>query len=174
VRGTTITVEDLFFNVVIRRKAMKSANEEYHRCLDIMLRYSIHFAGISFTCKKAGAGTPDLHTQSGASKLDNIRLSFGSAVGNEVLPLEGRLDTLNCSFSGLCSNANFNMKKFVFILFINNRLVESTSLRSAIDSVYSKYLPKLTHPFVYLALDIAAHSIDVNVHPTKREVRFLS
>jgi DNA mismatch repair ATPase MutL len=58
----------------------------------------------------------------------------------------------------------------VLILFINHRLVESSSLRAAVDAAYAKYLPKHTHPFVYLALQIAPHNIDVNVHPTKREV----
>ncbi|MGH0119329.1 UNVERIFIED_CONTAM: hypothetical protein FKN15_002132 [Acipenser sinensis] len=55
----------------------------------------------------------------------------------------------------------------------NDRLVESSALKKAIEAVYAAYLPKNTHPFLYLSLEIAPHNIDVNVHPTKHEVHFL-
>lgn len=65
------------------------------------------------------------------------------------------------------------MKKGTFLLFINHRLVESSSLKKAIDTVYAAYLPKNSHPFLYLSLEISPQNIDVNVHPTKHEVHFL-
>lgn len=58
-----------------------------------------------------------------------------------------------------------------FILFINDRLVESSSIKKAIESAYRDVLPKNTHPFVYLAITLPRQHVDVNVHPTKREVR---
>lgn len=63
-----------------------------------------------------------------------------------------------------------SLKKSHFILFINQRLVDCPSLKKACEYVYSLYLPKHTHPFVYLSLELPPHTIDVNVHPTKREV----
>ncbi|XP_027632604.1 DNA mismatch repair protein Mlh1 isoform X2 [Tupaia chinensis] len=75
--------------------------------------------------------------------------------------------------SGYISNANYSVKKCIFLLFINHRLVESTSLRKAIETVYAAYLPKNTHPFLYLSLEISPQNVDVNVHPTKHEVHFL-
>ncbi|XP_048072240.1 DNA mismatch repair protein Mlh1 isoform X4 [Ursus arctos] len=75
--------------------------------------------------------------------------------------------------NGYISNANYSVKKCIFLLFINHRLVESTSLRKAIETVYAAYLPKNTHPFLYLSLDISPQNVDVNVHPTKHEVHFL-
>jgi hypothetical protein len=69
---------------------------------------------------------------------------------------------------------NFNIKKAIFILFINNRLVDNSDLRKAMDMVYAPYLPKGQHSFVYLKMDIPPEDIDVNVHPTKREVKFLN
>jgi DNA mismatch repair protein MLH1 len=114
-----------------------------------------YFSLVTFrSCKKQGASSPDLHTQPGASRLDNIRVSFGAAVAKELLSFQGDLPRLDCQYSGICSNANYNMKKLVLILFINHRLVECTPLRSAIDSVYATYLPKHTHPFVYLSLQV--------------------
>ncbi|XP_074844270.1 DNA mismatch repair protein Mlh1 isoform X3 [Carettochelys insculpta] len=74
---------------------------------------------------------------------------------------------------GYISNANYSVKKCIFLLFINHRLVESTALRKAIETVYAAYLPKSTHPFLYLSLEIAPQNVDVNVHPTKHEVHFL-
>ncbi|XP_053786191.1 DNA mismatch repair protein Mlh1 isoform X2 [Desmodus rotundus] len=74
---------------------------------------------------------------------------------------------------GYISNANYSVKKCIFLLFINHRLVESTALRKAIETVYAAYLPKNTHPFLYLSLEISPQNVDVNVHPTKHEVHFL-
>ncbi|KAA0158711.1 hypothetical protein FNF31_05237 [Cafeteria roenbergensis] len=77
------------------------------------------------------------------------------------------------AFSGLVSNANYSMKRRVFILFINGRLVDCPPIRKAVEAVFSDYLPKGTHPWVYLRLDLPGDAVDVNVHPTKREVHFL-
>ncbi|ELK33343.1 DNA mismatch repair protein Mlh1 [Myotis davidii] len=74
---------------------------------------------------------------------------------------------------GYISNANYSVKKCIFLLFINHRLVESASLKKAIETVYAAYLPKNTHPFLYLSLEISPQNVDVNVHPTKHEVHFL-
>lgn len=90
-------------------------------------------------------------------------------------PLKLKMATLlpPCRLPGLVSNANHAAKKMVFLLFINKRLVESTVLRRAVEEVYAPYLPKHTHPFAYLSLRLPPASLDVNVHPTKREVHLV-
>ena len=75
---------------------------------------------------------------------------------------------------GLVSNANYNGKKTTFLLFINHRSVESTAIKRAIEQTYSSFLPKGGKAFVYLSLTIDPIRVDVNVHPTKREVAFLN
>lgn len=70
----------------------------------------------------------------------------------------------------MCVHVPHSLKKSHFILFINHRLVDCPSLKKACEYVYSLYLPKHTHPFVYLSLEMPPQNLDVNVHPTKREV----
>ncbi|KAF9967951.1 DNA mismatch repair protein, partial [Mortierella alpina] len=166
--------EDLFYNVPTRRKALKNAAEEYNRILDIVNRYAIHNAGVSFTCRKVGSNTPDVHTTTSATVVDNIRQIYGSAVANELLSLEQSYPIYPLKVKGWISNANYSVKKFAFLLFINHRSVDSPAIRKAIESVYATYLPKNTHPWVYLSLEMDPKNVDVNVHPTKREVHFMN
>jgi len=74
----------------------------------------------------------------------------------------------------LISNVNIGgLSRLNLLLFINHRLVDSTAIRKSIEMVYGAYLPKGTHPFAYLSLEINPKNVDVNVHPTKHEVHFL-
>ncbi len=77
------------------------------------------------------------------------------------------------SVDGKVTNANYSNKKAIYIIFINNRLVECASIRRTIENVYTGILPKHMHPFVYLSIQMPPQHIDVNVHPTKKEVHFL-
>ncbi|XP_076985942.1 DNA mismatch repair protein Mlh1 [Tamandua tetradactyla] len=172
-QGTQITVEDLFYNIATRRKALKNPGEEYGKILEVVGRYSIHNSGISFSVKKQGETVADVRTLPNATTVDNIRSIFGNAVSRELIEVGCEDKTLAFKMNGYISNANYSVKKCIFLLFINHRLVESTSLRKAIETVYAAYLPKNTHPFLYLSLEISPQNVDVNVHPTKHEVHFL-
>ncbi|XP_075068728.1 DNA mismatch repair protein Mlh1 [Mixophyes fleayi] len=172
-QGTQITVEDLFYNVSTRRKALKSPSEEHARIVEVVSRYAIHNSGIGFSVKKQGETMADVRTLSNASTVDNIRTIFGNSVSRELIEVGCEDAKLAFKMKGYVTNANYSMKKCIFLLFINARLVESTALKKAIETVYSAYLPKNTHPFLYLSLDIAPQNVDVNVHPTKHEVHFL-
>ncbi|XP_075777906.1 DNA mismatch repair protein Mlh1 isoform X2 [Pelodiscus sinensis] len=172
-QGTQITVEDLFYNVTTRRKALRNPSEEYAKILEVVSRYAIHNSGISFSVKKQGDTMADVRTLSNASTVDNIRSIFGNAVSRELIEVGCEDGKLAFKMKGYVTNANYSVKKCIFLLFINHRLVESTALRKAIETVYAAYLPKSTHPFLYLSLEIAPQNVDVNVHPTKHEVHFL-
>ncbi|XP_053476662.1 DNA mismatch repair protein Mlh1 isoform X1 [Ictalurus furcatus] len=172
-QGTLISVEDLFYNVQTRRKALKSPSDEYSRIVEVVSRYAIHNSGKSFTVKKQGEMVADVKTFANASVLDNIRVLFGVALSREMMEVGCEDQKLAFKLKGYISNANYSVKKCILILFINHRLVESCALKKAIETVYTAYLPKNTHPFLYLSLEIAPHNVDVNVHPTKHEVHFL-
>ncbi|KAJ3350508.1 DNA mismatch repair protein [Allomyces javanicus] len=172
-QGTLIQVEQLFYNVRNRLKAMKPANEEYHLVLDVVARYAVHNAQVAVSLRKAGAGSvADVATTAGGTPTDKIKIVYGAAVAKELLSID---DTVahDCKMTALVTNPNYSTKKFTFLLFINNRLVESPKLKRALDALYAPFMPKGMHPFVYLALTLPPHKVDVNVHPTKQHVQFL-
>jgi DNA mismatch repair protein MLH1 len=108
-----------------------------------------------------------------ATTIDRIRHIHNSSVANELIRIESSNDRWAFKAEGWMSNANYSVKKTTFLLFINHRSVESTAIKKAIEQTYSTFLPKGGHPFIYLSLEIEPDRVDVNVHPTKREVNFL-
>lgn len=172
--GTQITVEDLFFSIPTRRSAFRSASDEFNKIIDMVGRYAIHCKNVGFTCKKSGESTNNLAVSPQATTIDRIRQIYGSNVANELIGFETSDDRWGFKADGLVTNANYHIKKTTFLLFINHRSVESTAIKKAIEQTYSNYLPKGGHPYVYLSLEIDPARVDVNVHPTKREVHFLN
>eukprot|EP00794_Sanderia_malayensis_P005440 gene5440-6119_t len=171
--GTQIFVEDLFYNVSIRRNALKSASEEHAKITDVLSKYAIHNHGVSFILKKYGETIADVRTLAKSSMVDNIKGIYGPSIARELLEVGVSDDKLCFEMNGYISNANFSVKKCIFLLFINNRLVDSSNLRKSIEMVYANYLPKDKHPFIYMSIKILCSNIDVNIHPTKHEVHFL-
>ena len=114
-----------------------------------------------------------ISTSASASTIDRIRHIHGSAVANELVQLHVTDPRLGFSAEGWTSNANYHVKRTTILLFINHRAVESTAIKKAVEQVYSVFLPKGGHPFIYISLDIDPKRVDVNIHPTKREVHFL-
>ncbi|XP_004345130.2 DNA mismatch repair protein MLH1 [Capsaspora owczarzaki ATCC 30864] len=173
-KGTIITVEDLFYNISTRRKALKSPAEEHAKIVDVVGKYAIHNSGVSFTLKKHGETTAaDVRTAAGGTRIDAVRAIYGAQVARELLELDGTEPKLDLVVKGLVSNADYSMPRGTFIFFINHRLVDCPSIRKAIETVYAAYLPKKTFPFVYLSLLMPGQNVDVNIHPTKKEVHFL-
>ena len=152
---------------------MKSPGEEFAKIADVVSKYAIHNSGVAFTLKKQGENMAAVRTASGASILDNIRTIYGTTVARELLEVNCENQRFAFKMHGYISNANYSVKKLQFLLFINHRLVDSSAMRKAIESLYEAYLPKNSHPFVYLSLEISPSNVDVNVHPTKHEVHFL-
>lgn len=172
--GTQMTVEDLFFNVPTRRKAFRSHADEFNKIIDMVGRYAIHCTGVAFTCKKAGESSNSLSVQAHATAVDRIRQIHGSNVANELIEISTSGDRWGYKAHAIVTNANYHIKKTTLLLFINYRAVESSNIKKAVEHIYASFLPKDGHPFLYLSLEIDAARVDVNVHPTKREVHFLN
>ncbi|KAJ3907492.1 histidine kinase-like ATPase [Lentinula edodes] len=175
--GTTITIENLFFNTPTRLSALRNTSEEYARILDVLTKYAIHNPKVSFMCKKAGSSSPDLSTPSASTTRHAIKMLYGPSIEKDLLQIavnEDMKGEVSWSSEVYFTNVNYQAKKTIFLLFINSRLVESTRIKRAIENVYTGILPKGASPFVYLSLKIDPRSVDVNVHPTKKEVHFLN
>ncbi|KAI9797394.1 MAG: DNA mismatch repair protein [Candelina submexicana] len=173
-QGTQITVEDLFYNVPTRRRAFRSASEEYAKILDVVGRYAVHCSGVAFSCKKHGESAIGISIPFNASTVDRIRHIHGSGVANELVQYEVADERWGFKAQGWISNANYHIKRTVLLLFINHRAVESSTIKKAVEHAYASFLPKGGHPFVYFSLELDPVRVDVNVHPTKREVNFLN
>ncbi|CAH2984969.1 unnamed protein product [Chilo suppressalis] len=170
--GTQITVEDLFYNVLARKKALRSPTEEYAHIMDVVSGYAIHNSHVGFTLKKFGENT-DLKTPIKSSVVDNVRIIHGNTIARELMEIKLTDPVLKLTLNGYITNVNYSNKKGTILLFINHRLVDSQAIKKAVESVYSTYLPKNAHSFVYLSLELDPRNVDVNVHPTKHEVQFL-
>lgn len=172
--GTQISVEDLFYNVPTRRRAFRSASEEYAKIAEVVGKYAVHCQGVAFFCKKHGEAGAGIAVPVNANVRDRIRLTQNSNAANELMDFQITNDQYGFKADGLVSNANYNGKKTSMLLFINHRSVDSSAIKKAIEQTYSVFLPKGGKPFIYLSLDIDPARVDVNVHPTKREVNFLN
>lgn len=173
-QGTQIQVEDLFYNTLGRNKAYRSSSEEYAKILDMVGRYAVHCKGVAFSCKKHGESGASLSVPGQADIIDRIRLVHNSTIANDLFSFNVTNETLGFRSDGWASSANYSGKKTTLLLFINHRSVESSAVRKAVEQTYQPFLPRQGHPFVYLSLNIDPHRVDVNVHPTKKEVNFLN
>ncbi|XP_003743640.1 DNA mismatch repair protein MLH1 [Galendromus occidentalis] len=173
-RGTTISVEDLFFNVPQRRDAFRSPADEFRRCEAVVSNYAVHFPRIGFSLSKHGENSFAVNTRKNSTVLDNIRTLYGQEIARELLSLEFVDEKISIKATGYVTKANYsNKRRTQLVLFINNRLVECAAIRGCLDVVYQRYLRKDDHPFVYLSLEMPPENVDVNLHPTKSEVGFL-
>ncbi|KAK2952768.1 putative DNA mismatch repair protein Mlh1 [Blattamonas nauphoetae] len=188
--GTVITVEDLFYNMLARKNALSSPSEEQARCVEVVSHYAIHYPRVSFTLRKQNEQVPLVATQArnahGTSATDSdlfkleihpIRSVFGTNLSREVVFVEHRIsDPIMCEIHGYVSQPSYHSHRGLYIFFINNRLVDCTPLKRAVDDIYRKEfsLPRGCHPFVSLSLFFPQPDcVDHNVHPAKSEVHFL-
>lgn len=128
----------------------------------ITSKYAIHNANVSFTLTKHGENVL-LRTPMKSTKIDNIKIVYGADVVNEMKSIDCHDEQLQFQMCAMATSVKYSSKKFTFLLFINHRLVESTAIKNAIDQVYGTFLPKGSHPFVYMDLQIEPKNVDVNM-----------
>jgi DNA mismatch repair protein MLH1 len=172
--GTQITVEDLFYNVASRRRSFRSPSEEYAKILEVVTKYAVHCSHVAFSIKKHGESGAGFSVAAAATKQDRIKQAYGVGVAKELIEFATESDKWGFKVSGLATNANYSAKRTMLLLFINHRSVDSQVVKKAVEQTYQMFLPKGGHPFVYMNLEIDPGRVDVNVHPTKREVHFLN
>ncbi|XP_010272554.1 PREDICTED: DNA mismatch repair protein MLH1 isoform X2 [Nelumbo nucifera] len=176
VKGTQIMIENLFFNMSARRKTLQNSADDYSKIVDLISRFAIHHINVGFSCRKHGAARPDVHTVATSSRIDAIRSVYGVVVARDLLSITAAENDPSrpvFEMNGFISNSNYSAKKITMVLFINDRLVECTSLKRAIEVVYTATLPKASKPFIYMSIVLPPEHVDVNIHPTKKEVSLL-
>lgn len=177
VKGTQIMVENLFYNMAARKKTLQNSSDDYSKIVDVVSRFAIHHTNVSFSCRKHGAVKADVHTVATSSRLDAIRTVYGVSAAHNLIEVQASDNDPSSSIfemHGYVSNANYAAKKITMVLFINDRLVEWSALKRAIEIVYAATFPKASKPFIYISIVLPPENIDVNVHPTKREVSLLN
>ncbi len=167
--GTTVIVRDLFFNIPARRKFLKShATENSHIAQTIRLAIlSQQNVGFSWICD----GEEMLNVPPSASLSERIRSLFEPEIAEQLLKVEKRLGLLSVEgFAGkpMLTRSNRNYQFF----FVNGRPVQNRTLAFALKEAYHSLVMVDRQPVSFLFLRVPAQDVDVNVHPSKREVRF--
>jgi DNA mismatch repair protein MutL len=169
-RGTSITVRDLFFNVPARKKFLRSEQTELTHIAQLVTHYSLAWPGYSFSLHHAGkellAVTPV------DSLRERVFQVFGSATLDELTEL-GERTVASFRVSGFISRPQVQKSNRNSIyLFVNRRLIRDRLLLHAISAAYYNLMPPACYPFALLFVDCDPGEVDVNVHPSKTEVRF--
>lgn len=167
--GTTFIVRNLFFNTPARRKFLKSAMTEASYISDLMERLAVSHPDISF--KFINNNKTVLHTFGNSQLKDIIYHVYGRTIAAEVVTVENGNEHISINgFIGkpIISRGNRNYENY----FINGRYIKSNIINKAIEEAYRPYSMQHKYPFTAIHFNINPEFIDVNVHPTKMEVRF--
>ena len=167
--GTTFIVRNLFYNVPARRKFLKTAQTEGGYISDLMERMALSHPDVSF--KFINNGQTKLHTSGNGNEKDLIYHIYGRDITASVLKVEQQTELFQIrGFIGkpMVSRGNRNYENY----FINGRYIKSALLSKAVEEAYKGFLMQHQYPFCVLYFDIHSDLLDVNVHPTKMELRF--
>ena len=166
--GTVVSVEDLFFNTPARLKFLKADGQEEADVTNMMARFLLSRPDIAFT-----------YTANGKVKYrsfgDGLKSALAVVYGNEILGncYELHAEKHGIAISGFIGNQNFSKPNRSYQnLFVNGRYVVNQKVGAAVTNAYGAYLMKRQYPFYVLFLEIPPEAVDVNVHPTKADVRF--
>ena len=167
--GTTIMVYQLFFNTPARKKFLKTDTTEASYISELMERLALSHPDISFcfiSNKKE-----KIHTSGNGNLMDTIYQIYGRQIASNLLAVEKETDLLKVS--GFIGNSNVARgNRSLENFYINGRYIKSPLLSKSVEEGYVGYLMQHQYPFCVRMITTKEASVDVNVHPTKQEVRF--
>ncbi len=167
--GTTFLVKNLFYNTPVRRKFLKQPQTEGSYVAELLERLALSRPDISF--KFVQNGQVKFHTPGNGDLKEVIYRIYGREIANHLVPIEVQEEGL--TLKGFLGKPEINRSNRNFEhYFINSRYVKSKVLAKAIEDGYKQYVMQHKFPFVVLHFSMPAEEVDVNVHPTKMEVRF--
>lgn len=167
--GTTIRVEDLFFNTPARKKFLKTNNTESGRINEFIIKLAISHPEIAF--KLINNNKSSLATPGRGDLKETLQSIYGASVGQSLLPLE--FEDEDIKLWGFVSKPSAIRSSRSWQTFIvNGRIIASRAIAKAIDNAYHALIPKSGYPLIALNIEVPQHTIDVNVHPQKTEMKF--
>jgi len=167
--GTTITVRDLFFNVPARSKFLATDSAETRRIVDMVSRIALSYGDVKISLTSGSSKV--FSTRGNGNILNNIISIYGSETGKDLIPVESSMSgfVLKGFVSSPAASAPSRNKQ---IFCVNGRIISSSVLEKALDEAYKEKLFHGRFPIAFLFLAMPPEKLDVNVHPTKKEVRF--
>ena len=169
--GTTMVVRDLFYNTPARMKFMKSDQAEASAVFLAVQQQALAHPEIAFRFLKDGA--EQLSTSGSGDRMSAIYTVFGRELSNSMVEVNGKWEQFTVRgfvTKPTCTRGNRSYQYF----FVNSRFIKSKLLSSALEQAYKNQLMVGRFPACVLELDLPVQAVDVNVHPAKTEVKFLS
>ncbi len=167
--GTTFLIHQIFYNTPARRKFLKTPMTEASHVNELMIRLALSHPEVSI--QFINNGQKKLHTSGNGKLKDVIYHVFGRDIANNLLEVDERIDGIHLTgFIGkpLVSRGNRNYENY----YINGRYVKSNIIAKAIEDAYKDFTMQHKYPFTVLHFKMDGQDLDVNVHPTKMELRF--
>ncbi|MBR1461667.1 DNA mismatch repair endonuclease MutL [bacterium] len=169
--GTIMEVKDLFYNLPVRLKFLKSSNTEFSYIQEIVQAIALSHPEVSIELKKYGKTV--LKTTGQNNLNQTIKEVYSSEVTQNLKEVLKTDEISGLKISGYVSTPDYTRSsKKSYHTYINSRSVKCPVFQKAIDMVYKTLTANNKYPFVVLNLEIPPHDVDVNVHPTKKEVRY--
>ena len=168
--GTSIEVDELFYNTPARLKFMKSVVKEKQNIIDLLKAFSIFNPNVSFELLIDGK------TQFKVLKDQPFKVTarelFGKSVFEHLINFEYNTGAIKVSGYLSAPELNRSDKRYYFTA-VNKRIIKCNTIRSAVDRVYKDLLPVKKYPIIIINLELPSSDVDVNVHPRKQEVKYL-
>jgi DNA mismatch repair protein MutL len=166
--GTQIAIKNLFFNIPARRKFLKAESVEFRHILDEFHRVALAHPEVAFDLYHNGSITVSLTTGNLRQRIVGI---FGKGYNERLVPLEE--ETPIVKLSGFVAKPEWSRKtRGEQFFFVNNRFIKSNYLHQAVASAFEGLISAGEHPAYFILLQVDPHSIDINIHPAKTEVKF--
>ncbi|MCC7203027.1 MAG: DNA mismatch repair endonuclease MutL [Nitrospirae bacterium] len=171
-QGTEIEVRDIFYNVPARKSFLKAVSTEHGHILSTVTHQALSNTNIHFILTGDGDRPRVIYDLPPVTDIaERILQIYGSDISEGLIPVSFKINSGN--IDGLVSSPAMTFRtRENQLFFVNKRAVKNPSLSHAVQQAYRDLIPGDSFPIAVLFIDISPESVDVNVHPTKREVRF--
>lgn len=167
-KGTDITVTNLFYNTPARLKYLKAENTELYNALNLMEKLALAHPHIKFTVSNNGKIL--LKTSGSNNLLKTIHEIYGLSVSSKMLEFRASNDDFDI-YGYICKPEILKSNRNSFNTFVNDRVIRNMDINKAINDAYYTYKPEGKYPIVIIKINTDPTLVDVNIHPTKQDIK---